>query len=98
MRSSLMATVIRRVINAGSPLDSIKSLSQTSPSSTLISPSSSTWTKLAYSLGRVVPFRQSALRLLKKATRFWFLPLLTTLCLLYTSDAADDLLCVDLGG
>ena len=23
---------------------------------------------------------------------------LTTLCLLYTSDAADDLLCVDLGG
>src|SRR5665647_2980744 len=41
--------------------------------------------------GRVVPFRQSALRLLKKATRFWFLPLLTTLsCLLYTSPSPRD--------
>src|SRR5450756_1543002 len=25
-------------------------------------------------------------------------PVLATICLLYTSDAADDLLCVDLGG
>ena len=27
-----------------------------------------------------------------------FNPLMTCTCLLYTSDAADDLLCVDLGG
>ena len=32
------------------------------------------------------------------ARRTYVLLLLVYICLLYTSDAADDLLCVDLGG
>ena len=51
------------------------------------------WTNL--NLGEVVPDVMSPM------TRSMIEPMFTPLfgsCLLYTSDAADDLLCVDLGG
>ena len=39
-----------------------------------------------------------ALRFTAKSARRWSAARVANTCLLYTSDAADDLLCVDLGG
>ena len=45
----------------------------------------------------MVPFKVEKIKLLKKMTRKNYF-IYSRICLLYTSDAADDLLCVDLGG
>ena len=56
-------------------------------------PARSTNTSTAFFLHMPVPPIQYFL--IVEGLEFWSYP---SICLLYTSDAADDLLCVDLGG